>query len=417
MFAVERMMRVFFEKRRTPFPVMVLSYLLYFISSSLAFLFINIPIIAILLNLSTFFIISLNYESPMIKKFIATACSFLFFVITEGLVFNFIYAYPTHLFDSTEFTDYWGFLLLGSLSYLIALILCRFKNIRKNTIARSVFWTSALAIPIFSIIIILLATFSSLPTITTILIIGFMFGINLLTLYLHDTLLAAYEDKLKSMLHTQEREYYFNQCQLMQESADSMKSFKHDITSHLSTLKDYSIKSGADKVTDYLVGLLGDIAKTEAYSNTGNVAFDSVINYKLRNAKADGMGLDIRVFVPPVLHLEVADAVTILSNLLDNALDAVAKVGEKVIKLEVEYSKGGLFIKADNSFDGKVKYADDKAGEEKRLVTLKSDGEHGHGLKNIQKAIDKYNGYIKISHTDDMFSVVVFLYVDEEKMP
>lgn len=34
-------------------------------------------------------------------------------------------------------------------------------------------------------------------------------------------------------------------------------------------------------------------------------------------------------------------------------------------------------------------------------------------LKNIRKSIEKYNGYMKITTTDQVFSVGVFLYVDD----
>ena len=34
-------------------------------------------------------------------------------------------------------------------------------------------------------------------------------------------------------------------------------------------------------------------------------------------------------------------------------------------------------------------------------------------LKNIRKSIEKYNGYMKITTTDQAFSVGVFLYVDD----
>ena len=411
-FAIERMMRVFFEKRRTPFWVMVFSYIFCFISSSLAFLLFNIPMVNLVVSVFAYLIISLNYESSMIKRLIAVVCSYLFIIIIDLLIFVFMGINYSLIFEHTGFSNIWGIVILSISAFLIALILSRFKSIKKNTISLRGFWVSAFVIPISSLMMILLIL-QYLPQIIMIFAVVIIFSINLLTLYLHNTLSAAYEDKLNSMLHAQEKEYYFNQCQLMQESADSMSSFKHDITSHLSTIKDYAIKNSVDNITEYLDGLLGDIIKTESYSNTGNTAFDSVINCKLRNAKVDNVRLDINIFVPPVLNVEIVDVVTIMSNLLDNALDAVAKVEDKFLKLNIKFSKDGLFIKTENSFNGEVKYINGEAGEEKQIVTLKNGDKHGHGLRNIRKAIEKYDGYIKTSHMGDTFSVVVFLYVDD----
>ena len=47
----------------------------------------------------------------------------------------------------------------------------------------------------------------------------------------------------------------------------------------------------------------------------------------------------------------------------------MAKVSDKAIKLDIEFRKGGLFAKIDNSFNGEVRYLDH--GEEKQIATIK----------------------------------------------
>jgi sensor histidine kinase regulating citrate/malate metabolism len=169
----------------------------------------------------------------------------------------------------------------------------------------------------------------------------------------------------------------------------------------------------ADEAANYLKGLLGDIAKNETYSNTRNVAFDSIINFKLNNAKNENIKLDIRLLIPPALNIEVADIVIIIGNLLDNALDAVATVEEKIIKLDIEYSRESLYIQIENTFDGVVQYAEEISEEEKTIVTRKAGNGHGHGLKNIKKSVEKYNGHIDICHGENNFSVGILLYAEE----
>ena len=179
---------------------------------------------------------------------------------------------------------------------------------------------------------------------------------------------------------------------------------------HLASLKDYTADNKA--ATDYLNSLLGEIVESEIYSDTGNIAFDSIINFKLKNAKEDNIKLDLSMSIPLDLGVEVTDIVTILGNLLDNALEAVAKVNEKIIKLDIAFHQGALFAKIDNSFDGKLTYTEEKPGEERQIASRKSGNDHGYGLKNIRRSLEKYNGYMKISHTDTIFSAGVFLYVE-----
>jgi len=234
-------------------------------------------------------------------------------------------------------------------------------------------------------------------------------GITFLFFYLYNALSRAHEDRLKAALHAREKEYYFTQCQLMQESVENVKSIKHDINAHLVTLKEFSI--GSKAATDYLSSLIEDVRLDEIYSQTGNIAFDSVINYKLRTATQDNVELDISTFIPPLLNVEAVDVVTILGNLLDNALDAVSKVDNRKINLSIRYDKNSLLIHIDNSFDGIVEYADGADSAGSSILSRKAGDDHGHGLKNIRKSVEKYNGHVEITHDDHVFSVGILLYV------
>ncbi|MCL2426740.1 MAG: ATP-binding protein, partial [Oscillospiraceae bacterium] len=150
----------------------------------------------------------------------------------------------------------------------------------------------------------------------------------------------------------------------------------------------------------------------EIYSDTGNIAFDSIINFKIKDVVANHINFRLNIFIPPVLNIEVADVVTILGNLLDNAFEAVANVEDKVINLGVEVNKGILFIKLENTFDGVVNYADGKSGT--KTITSRKEGEgHGYGLRNIQKSIEKYDGQMDISHEASVFLVNILMYVED----
>ncbi|MCL2216515.1 MAG: ATP-binding protein [Defluviitaleaceae bacterium] len=238
-----------------------------------------------------------------------------------------------------------------------------------------------------------------------------LIGVAFIIFYLHNSLSKSIEDNVKSALHAQEKEYYFTQSQLMQESVENIKSMRHDMKLHLATARDFISTDKTGEAAAYLNGLLGDIEESGVYSNTNNTAFDSIINFKLNNVKQENIKLDIRLLIPPALNIKVADIVTIIGNLLDNALDAVSKVEDKMIKLDIEYSRESLFIQVENTFDGVVKY--DNNTDDKQISTRKSGGEHGHGLKNICKSVEKYNGHIDITHDENIFTVTMILYVDE----
>ena len=227
-----------------------------------------------------------------------------------------------------------------------------------------------------------------------VLIASFIFAISMFT------------NTVKSALNAQQKEYYFTQCQLMQESVEQIKSIRHDMKLHMATVRGYATKINADQITDYINNLLEDIGESEIHSNTGNISVDSIINYKLKNAKQEGIKLQTRLIIPTDLNVDAADIATILGNLLDNALEAVATTAqnkEKEIKLDIEFSKESLFIQVDNTFDGIVKY------NEEHIITRKDEENHGHGLKNIKQAVEKYDGYMDIAHEGGSFSVTILM--------
>jgi len=422
MLAVRSHMRVYFYKTRTPFPVTAISYCVYPIAMTIVYIFYGLlPIAGALIAFSSIFIISLNYEAPKRKRLGAVAS-----IVAIGLILYYtisiafgIYLHsvftPLAASRSTVFIFFVEVVLFPVLFFASALFIKRFKSIKKNVIALPVFWFSALAIPLSSTIVVFIVAFSAgLSIFAKIAILCILVATNLLVLYLHDTLCAAYEARLLTTLHDQEKKYYFTQCRLMQESVEQVKSIRHDIKMHLATIKGYAVTYKADKITEYLDALLGGIGEARLYSETGNIAFDSIINYKLGNTRQQNIKLDINLEVPPALNVELSDISVILGNLLDNALDAVAKVQEKQIKLNIQYNRETLFIMVENTFDGVVNYAQDKG--EKRIVTRKDGSEHGHGLRNIRGSIDKYNGCMDITHEGALFSVALMLYVDGQRV-
>jgi len=347
------------------------------------------------------------------RRLAATAACNLFLIIIELLALLSFGYYQMSMREHLEIENALFFIFTGALIYVISLLFLKVKNIKKiSTFFPPMFWISALMISGLSSIGLIM-TMVYLHQVIAMIFVIIVLGINVLVLYLQDSLSAAYEDKLKSTLHTQEKEYYFTQCKLMQESVENIKTIRHDMKLHLATTRDFTVRGKANEATDYLDGLLGDIKKKEIYSNTGNTAFDSIINYKLNDAKQENIKLDLRLLIPPTLNIETADIVTILGNLLDNALDAVAKVRDKAIKLDIEYSKESLFIQVENTFDGVVEYEKGKNGTEKIIATRKDGDNHGYGLKNIRKSVEKYNGHVDISHDDNVFSIGVLLYVND----
>ncbi|MDR2600338.1 MAG: GHKL domain-containing protein [Oscillospiraceae bacterium] len=356
-------------------------------------------------------LITFNYDSNTIKRLVSVGFIILLSQVLSTTSVFMIQLIPNLTMDWIAY-NLVNIISLSVLLFLTSLLLNKLNKKSKNTDEISAIWVPALVITGITLLLGIL-TFIELPNIQMFWTISVLYGGLFLVFFISNTLMVVFGERVKSELHSQEKDYYMSQCLLMQESIEKMKSYRHDIRLHLAALKDYTKDNKA--ATDYLNSLIGDISKSDIYSDTGNIAFDSIINYKLRNAKDDDIRLDVSVIIPPELNIEVSDVVTILGNLLDNALEAVTKASQKLIKLDITYSKGTLDIRIDNTFDGVIKYAEgsDVEADKKHLITQKDSGESGFGYKNIRNSMEKYNGYLKITHEDNIFSVGILLYVDD----
>lgn len=129
----------------------------------------------------------------------------------------------------------------------------------------------------------------------------------------------------------------------------------------------------------------------------------------LRQNVAAREGIDFRAtaLVPPDLSIEERDLCTLLLNLLDNSLLAASKcpVGHRNITIGIRVNQGYLTIRCSNSYAGPL-----PLDENGQLRTEKPNiSEHGFGLLQIRKTVDKYRGMFDISHTQDQFTATASL--------
>ena len=424
MVVVERFMRVFFDKRRTRLPIMAFSYLalpLGLNSAALLLLLFDGPsgfpailVLDVVPFVALLYVIALNYEGTWKKRLVA-AFSIFAIGITISYAIAILFGAYVRAFgtlmprqSSAHFLFESGASLL--LSFMVALLLQNLRNIRKNEITLPTVWVAFLAIPLSSIVVVFVVVFAGGPESAQVLVICIMLGISVFVFFLLDRISAASATRLEAAIRARESEGYLAQLRLMQESMEQTMTVRHDLKAHLSAIGGLAAENKSDEIAAYVGGLLGGMGATKPRSHTGNPVFDSVINYKLRNAERDGIKPDIRLSILPNMNVEPSDVAAILGNLLDNALDAVARVENKSIWLDVEYNNESLFIKAKNVFDGEIRYA----GKNGLPVTRKPCG-GGHGLRNIRRAVEKYDGLIKIAHEGNIFSVKILLYLGQTR--
>ena len=215
-------------------------------------------------------------------------------------------------------------------------------------------------------------------------------------------------NNMKAETMEQERELYYRQLKVMQVSLEQQKSIRHDIKLHLAVIKRFLLTDQEGEAVKYLEKISKELEIKE-YIQSNNIPFDSIVNYKLSEAKSD-VKINVNVAIPKEIKMDTMDIVIIMGNLIENALEAVERVKEKRISLDVFFDRGNLFINIKNTFDGEVRFGENLATE-KGIISRKSGRDHGYGLKNVKRSVEKYNGKLEISYDKKYFNVNVLVYL------
>lgn len=99
---------------------------------------------------------------------------------------------------------------------------------------------------------------------------------------------------------------------------------------------------------------------------------------------------------------------SILGNLLDNAIEALCDVENKYLGVELRSEKGMLYIKIVNNYKGTLKKY--QLYGITFYQTAKGDpGMHSIGLASVRRAVDGYNGIITIDDQNQQFKMYILL--------
>lgn len=200
---------------------------------------------------------------------------------------------------------------------------------------------------------------------------------------------------------------YENEMQIIKQSTEAVTLLKHDMKNHLLMLGEMYRNDKKDEIESYLDTILYQL-DNDSIAQSNNFAIDSIINFKLGSARTKDFNVNVEISVPQVLNIPSHDLITVLGNLLDNAITATEKSQEKNINIKINYKMGSLIILIDNSFDGNLIL------ENSSFKTTKVfQKNHGLGLKSVKNVLEKYDGELQIDYTNNVFSVSVLIPLDE----
>ena len=184
----------------------------------------------------------------------------------------------------------------------------------------------------------------------------------------------------------------------------------HDLNNHLNVLYQFLEEGEMDEAKKYIREISQPIQKLTKTVWTGVDVVDVIINSKVEKMRNKGISWDIDAEFPKNTNIQPYDLCTILSNLLDNAVEAVERTGKPGnISLTIRKINYFLMIRLMNSCIGKNNSFDALPKTTKEDKTI-----HGWGLQNVQETVQKYGGTLKFRQEENQFIVDVMIFFEGE---
>ena len=366
-YAISVFINIFLGKSRLSLLLNRLTYVFYFLISTIGWLYGQSTTLNLILNTLPILLITLQYYSSWSKK--------IFSVISSCAVGMFIDWMGFAVFGNTEIIE------SGFIQAIIFLILCSlFRYYYKNQEDYS--FKSR-----YSWLLILIAVGTALIGVLTVnedssydyLIALILLFINFLNFYIYNLEQESFKAQHKLKLIETSNYAYQNQIKIMNESQQKIRFLRHDFYRHINKLKNLSEENDVQSIKQYLNEMEDTVVVKKEYSKTGNDDVDSLLNYELSLAAEFGAEIIYDVNLPVKLNISSFDITIILGNLMDNAIEALRNSEKKLLKVNIQFNKGIIRIDIENSYDPKYK--------------KKHDGrEHGIGLLSVENTLQKYHG-------------------------
>ena len=117
-------------------------------------------------------------------------------------------------------------------------------------------------------------------------------------------------------------------------------------------IESYLNRNEYEKIRELYQQSVETLTEEDNLAKTGNVSFDTIVNYKAAVAQKNHINVKLDTMIPYDMKLEDVDLYSLLGNLFDNAIEAASKVDieEREIKLLAKMSGNNLYLEMENPY-------------------------------------------------------------------
>ena len=225
-----------------------------------------------------------------------------------------------------------------------------------------------------------------------------LLGFNTVFLLMANSLNRNARLRQENHLLSMQQQRYEN----LKAAIEEARQARHDLRHQLGQLSALAEEGDLEKIKAYLSGAVSRIPSLEMHF-CENRAADSVVGYYCALAKRENIPYSVQIDLPEHLPIDEVELCLVLSNLLENALEASLRTApaRRKIKLTVYLHGGSLtLIQVENAYDGAIR---EKSGV---FQSSKRKGD-GVGIQSVRHIAEKSGGVSTFTYQDGLFCAKV----------
>ncbi len=372
-----------------------------------------ITIIIILLSMLYLYKIS-TIKALILKFFVQSIMTLIDYIII--MILAKLYGDITALESASALIGRLIIILSRLILFVGLIILSRISTKKNNSVTADMSdkeWIQFLIFPIFTICAVMLMTSSVIKSYhSDIIAIYYIIAIGLIVLNLvvfH--LISEILENSRNMKEAEAlRQQSIGQLELynsMRENYNIQRQRTHEYKNQIVCMDMLMKKKDYSKLEDYIGNISDGLDAQLDMVDTNNDVVNAIFNAKYYEAIKNDVLVVLKINDLSDIKISDNDIVTILSNLLDNAIEAAKQcdIGKRIVKIKMLYEDAVLSIAVSNSYK-----AEPVLTEDGYIRTTKKDREeHGWGMRNVVATLEKYNAEYIIDYKNGefVFSIIM----------
>lgn len=185
----------------------------------------------------------------------------------------------------------------------------------------------------------------------------------------------------------QQQEYQIRHMEELSHIVADYHQLRHDMKNHFACMDRYLSQKKYQELKDYFYSFNNALYSLDNQIETGNEIANQVINIKYATAHQLGIPMEINAVLPKKLNIPDYLFCAVLSNLLDNAIEASEKIQKPAVFVKLHMVKNYLSITIKNRIEP---WQHESAMN--RKTTKSNPHLHGIGLCIVEETVKAYNG-------------------------